>query len=212
MIIQKAHSSDVDRIVSFYEALTEKLAKSGYDLPWRVGIYPTREQFETAVARQSLYLCTEQNTIIGAAILNHEQGDGYDTVKWECTPDPDEIAGRRHIRQPENARVGIDRFKKGLQPAVIGHEPHIFPRLLRQSAVMLRHAGLDKKALPRRHLAAVEYPPSGKHVMHDILIPPAGAEGGIFHTGSVTDMIQRKQRACSARNRKATHGASPPFC
>ena len=92
MIIQKAHSSDVDRIVSFYEVLTEKLAKSGYDLPWRVGIYPTREQFEAAVARQSLYLCTEQDTIIGAAILNHEQGDGYDTVKWECTPDPDEIA------------------------------------------------------------------------------------------------------------------------
>ena len=91
MEIRKAQTEELDQILLFYEALTKKLADVGYDLPWRVGIYPTRDMFETAVAQQTMYLCTEHTAIVAAAILNHAQGDGYHDGTWQCSPSDHEI-------------------------------------------------------------------------------------------------------------------------
>jgi len=91
MEIRKAKNGELEQILSFYTVLTEKLAAAGYDLPWRVGIYPTRDLFEAAVSQQTMYLCIENDTIIGAAILNGIQGDSYKDIVWQCNPAADEI-------------------------------------------------------------------------------------------------------------------------
>ena len=92
MLIRNAIVGEEQAVVAFYETLIRKLAKHNYKLPWQVGVYPTAAQLEDAVTRQSMYLCLEDDRILGAAILNGVQGDGYAEAPWQCNVSDDQVS------------------------------------------------------------------------------------------------------------------------
>lgn len=115
MLIRKALPRDTQNVVAFYESLIRKLAEINYKMPWQVGVYPTAEIFEAAIFEQTLYLCLEGSRIIGAAILNHKQGDGYEDAPWRCNPPAEQIAVIHLLC------TDPDLHKSGIGSALLNH-------------------------------------------------------------------------------------------
>ena len=91
MQIRKAVPGEAGLVCTFYQTLIRKLNEKQYGLPWRLGVYPTTELLESAITEQTLYLCLNNREIIGAAIMNRVQGEGYADAHWLCHPPASQI-------------------------------------------------------------------------------------------------------------------------
>lgn len=108
MQIRKAQPNETGLVIAFYQSIIKKLNEKRYGLPWQFGVYPTAELLEAAIAAQTLHICLNGNEVIGAAILNQNQGKGYDQVPWNCNPSASQI-GVIHLlcADPEIHKQGI---------------------------------------------------------------------------------------------------------
>ena len=59
---------------------------------WEKGIYPVLSDIAGAIGANTLYIATDNHEIIGAFILNHFQGEGYQFVNWQTKDSDDGIA------------------------------------------------------------------------------------------------------------------------
>lgn len=74
---------DLDAIEKLYNDLHESL-ETGVNYPgWRKGIYPIREDAETGIAEQSLFVARSGSSIVGSIILNHKPENAYSGAKWQ---------------------------------------------------------------------------------------------------------------------------------
>ena len=81
------------------------------------GIYPVLSDIAGAIGANTLYIATENHEIIGAFILNHFQGEGYQFVNWQTKNSDDGIAVL-HLLATAPAYQGKGVGKKLLGKAV----------------------------------------------------------------------------------------------
>ena len=91
-MIRKAVPGEEAQVTAFYERIIAKRTEKDYKLWWNLEVYPTREDLAEAVRSGTMHIVLDARRIIGAAILNRDQGDGYEGIAWGCTPAPDQIA------------------------------------------------------------------------------------------------------------------------
>ena len=92
MDIRAAYPKEGSMIISFYEHIIESRTDKDYKLWWNLDVYPTREDLTNAVNTGTMHIISDAERIIGAAILNNTQGDGYDLADWSCKPEASQIA------------------------------------------------------------------------------------------------------------------------
>ena len=82
MQIYMAQASDFDRILSFYHRLIDEMWGSPYLPGWEKEKHPSNDLIATSIEQEEMFICENDGVIVGAMILNHEVGQGYDEAKW----------------------------------------------------------------------------------------------------------------------------------
>ncbi|MDO5418003.1 MAG: GNAT family N-acetyltransferase [Lachnospiraceae bacterium] len=80
--IEKASVQDLDGVEKLYNESVHYLETHINYPGWKCGIYPAREDAETAISEDSLYVVKENVQIIGSFILRHKPEDGYKKADW----------------------------------------------------------------------------------------------------------------------------------
>lgn len=83
MKIVKAIAGQYDDVRSFYHSLIDAMKDSRYDFGWEKDIYTAPEFLKESIESGELYICTEDEHIVGAMVLNHKCNDGYRKYKWQ---------------------------------------------------------------------------------------------------------------------------------
>ena len=92
MTVRRAVAGEEDLALSFYHELIDLMQGREYCPYWTKGVYPTIEDMRSAIAEGDLFLDLEGGKVVGAFILNHAQGKGYDRVQWQAEAGPDKAA------------------------------------------------------------------------------------------------------------------------
>lgn len=92
MVFRTADPGEEEAIFHFYQSILDKRTDKDYKLWWNLEVYPTRKDYSEAVGNNTMHLAMEENRIVGAAMLNDNQVEGYDVTEWVCNPDPAQIA------------------------------------------------------------------------------------------------------------------------
>ena len=88
MTIRKAIPADVPAVSAVYEAIHTAEESGRAVIGWVRGVYPTQQTAMAAVSRNELFVLEENGEILGSAIINQHQCDGYETAQWQH-PAPD---------------------------------------------------------------------------------------------------------------------------
>ena len=86
MNIRKATVRDLDAIEKLYNEIHTAEEAGAITIGWIRGVYPTRRTAADAVSRGDLFVLTEE-AILGAAIINQTQVDGYFGAPWRYDTD-----------------------------------------------------------------------------------------------------------------------------
>ena len=92
MIVRRAETADVERILRFYHDLIDRMRGSAYRPTWEQGVYPTRALLRSAAEAETLYLAEENGNVLGALVLNHAQAEGYDRMAWQVDAPAERVA------------------------------------------------------------------------------------------------------------------------
>lgn len=90
-MIRKAELQDIDGVEKCYVELLLHEQEHGAYTVWQLGVYPTRETAEKALAEGSLYIMESAGEICASIILNQTQPPEYDRIKWKYPAKPDEV-------------------------------------------------------------------------------------------------------------------------
>lgn len=90
--IRKARDGEEHQVLDFYYQLVDTMKGTPYCPKWEKGVYPVLSDIAGAIGANTLYVATENHEIIGAFILNHSQGEGYQFVNWQTKNSDDRIA------------------------------------------------------------------------------------------------------------------------
>ena len=115
--IRKARDGEECQVLYFYYRLVDTMKGTPYCPKWEKGIYPVLSDIAGAIGANTLYIATENHEIIGAFILNHFQGEGYQFVNWQ-TKDSDDGIAVLHLLATAPACQGKGVGKKLLGKAV----------------------------------------------------------------------------------------------
>lgn len=90
-MIRKATSKDIDAVEKGYiEHLLYEQEHTAYTV-WKLGVYPTRDTAEKAVAEESLYVLEQDGEICASMIFNHTQPKEYAHIPWKYQARPEEV-------------------------------------------------------------------------------------------------------------------------
>lgn len=90
-MIRKAIAKDIDLIEQNYTELLLHEQEHGAYTAWKLGVYPTRETAEKGVSEGTLYVMEQDGEINASIIANKVQPKEYDTIKWKCFAQPEEV-------------------------------------------------------------------------------------------------------------------------
>ena len=91
MQIRKASVNDVSAVSAIYEQIHTEEEAGRTSIGWVRGVYPTADTASNAVSRGDLFVMTEGDAVVGAAIINQAQCDGYETGAWQYAARDDEV-------------------------------------------------------------------------------------------------------------------------
>lgn len=103
--IRKAEKNDLDRIEQIYDRIHDEEEKGLTTTGWIRNIYPTRKTAEEALGRNDLFVMTDEDNIVAAAVINQIQVDEYKYAEW-----------KHHVKDTEVMvlhGLAVDPFKKG---------------------------------------------------------------------------------------------------
>lgn len=90
--IRKAELGEGNIVLDFYYHLIDDMQGAVYPLKWEKGVYPILSDIVFALKEGTLYVAEEEENIVGAFIVNHIQGEGYQLVDWNKKGNDTEIA------------------------------------------------------------------------------------------------------------------------
>lgn len=91
MEIRKAKPADIDDIVKIYEKILDEEEKGLTTIGWIRNIYPTRKTAEDALVRNDLFVMTDANKVVAAAVINQIQVDEYKYAAWKHSAKDNEV-------------------------------------------------------------------------------------------------------------------------
>ena len=91
MTIRKALPADVSAVEIIYDAIHTAEEAGLVTIGWVRGVYPTEATAGAALARDDLFVLEDHGRIVGAAIINQSQCDGYETASWQYPAADSEI-------------------------------------------------------------------------------------------------------------------------
>lgn len=83
MEVRKAEKTDIDSIEKIYERIHDGEEKGLTTIGWIRGVYPTRKTAEEALNRNDLFVMTDNDEIVAAAVINQIQVDEYKYAAWK---------------------------------------------------------------------------------------------------------------------------------
>lgn len=114
MTIRKAISSDVPCVSAIYDTIHTGEEAGLTTIGWVRGVYPTEKTAWAALERDDLFVLEENGQILGAAIINQSQCDGYESAAWENPAQESEIMVLHTlVIAPDAARRGYGRMFVG---------------------------------------------------------------------------------------------------
>ncbi|MCH5277186.1 MAG: GNAT family N-acetyltransferase [Desulfovibrionaceae bacterium] len=90
-MLRKAALSDLDGVEEAYREHFAHEKQYGAYTVFQEGIYPTRQVAENAMQNGSLYVCEENDVILGSMILNEHQPDEYKKINWQVTAENEKV-------------------------------------------------------------------------------------------------------------------------
>lgn len=90
-MIRQATLRDVDAVAAGYERLLSHEAATHSYTNWKPGIYPVRQDAQTAAENGTLYVLEEAGEICAGMILNQHQAEAYREIPWQYPAPPEEV-------------------------------------------------------------------------------------------------------------------------
>ena len=91
MTIRKALPADIPAVAAIYGEIHTAEEAGLATIGWVRGVYPTQETAQAALDRDDLFVLEDTEEIVGAAIINQSQCDGYETSSWQYPAQDSEI-------------------------------------------------------------------------------------------------------------------------
>lgn len=108
--IRTAVDGEETAVLSFYERLIDKMKGSPYPLRWEKSVYPTYADITDAIRGKTMHIAEDDSGIIGAFIVNHTQGEGYNRVNWLWRGDEMRVAVLHLLAvEPAVQRQGVGK-------------------------------------------------------------------------------------------------------
>lgn len=96
MIVRHAQEQNLPRIKDMYESVVTTMQNTPLDVWWQMGSHPSREQMMAALDTAGLLMAVDDGNpeapVLGACIVNDEQGIDYNVVDWDVRCTDDEVA------------------------------------------------------------------------------------------------------------------------
>ncbi len=110
MIIRKARKSDIDGIEAIYERIHDAEEQGLSTVGWVRGVYPTRKTAEDALGRDDLFVMTDDEQVVAAAIINQIQVPEYRDAAWKHdTADNEVMVLHALVVDPQVKGKGLGR-------------------------------------------------------------------------------------------------------
>lgn len=91
MLIRKAAPGDIPAVAEIYSQILTAQEKGEATVGWVRGIYPTENTARQALERDDLFVQEDEGQIVGAAVINRQQVDVYETAPWKHPAPDDEV-------------------------------------------------------------------------------------------------------------------------
>jgi len=89
--IRQANIGELSDVALFYCDFIASMRGSEFKPDWEMGVYPTEQLLENAIAEQTLFLAHADSRLAGAMIINHECEPDYANAKWQTDSAKDEV-------------------------------------------------------------------------------------------------------------------------
>lgn len=87
-----ATKQDVNRIMDFYREVVETVNASTVKLGWNTEVYPDETFVSESIEKKQMCIMKDGDTIIAAAVVNHNVNEEYDLIDWQIKEPADRIA------------------------------------------------------------------------------------------------------------------------
>lgn len=104
MIFRLAKEKDIDKV---YEVLIALINKNYRDLNWNAN-YPNKQTIISDIKMRELFILEEEDTIIGAVVLNKNGEEAYNDLNW--LSEAPEIYAHRFFVNPQVKGKGYGRI------------------------------------------------------------------------------------------------------
>lgn len=91
MDIRQARVDECETVIGFYYEMIDKMQASEFHPTWKMGVYPTDDYLKELVLNQQVFICIEDEKIIGASVINHNCNESYAKTKWDVAASENEV-------------------------------------------------------------------------------------------------------------------------
>lgn len=89
--IRLALQSDLQKITQLYDMAGNFSCGRPNLVGWKKGVYPTLQTAKMAFEKNTLYVATFSQEVVGSFIINSEQEQAYSLLKWSIDAPPDKV-------------------------------------------------------------------------------------------------------------------------
>lgn len=98
----------IDKLGQLYDEINDYLAETINYPQWEKGVYPTSIDAAAAIKKGHQFILLRENEIAGSIVLNHDQPEAYQEVKWASDPAPNQVMTIHTLAvSPHFQRLGI---------------------------------------------------------------------------------------------------------
>lgn len=90
-MIRNATLTDLDAVVSIYNAIHDREESGHTTTGWVRAVYPTRATARQAIQSGDLFVLEHQNRIVASARINQTQGDEYKLARWSSDTEDSKV-------------------------------------------------------------------------------------------------------------------------
>lgn len=110
MVVRKAAKKDLREVSRIYAAIHSAEECGKITVGWMRNVYPTDATAEGALQRNDLFVGTDDNFVVGAAIINKQQPDAYQDGHWNyVVPDHEVMVLHTLVIDPMHSGKGYGK-------------------------------------------------------------------------------------------------------
>lgn len=128
MVIKNAEPSQFQAVREFYYDVIDAVGSSRDSVGWKKDVYPSPDFLLDSIRNGELFLALEDETVVGAMVLNHCCNDAYRAFSWPVQAGDEEVtvihalavrpSWRNRGCAKQLVRFAIDRARQHRQKAI----------------------------------------------------------------------------------------------